>query len=110
MISSLTTISDDTFPRWAVWCNRAAISIGFFTVGWAVLLVFTGVGLSDPVLAVVDYFHPGVDAPDNWALALAYCFRVLAFLIATSLMLLMAGSSIGWLRLAAGFFGRGRTP
>lgn len=70
------------------------ILAGFGTGGLGAVilaLLITGNIPIGPLLSVVYYFNPGIDAPDNWAVGLTYVITLATGLCGASAVCLAAG-------------------
>jgi hypothetical protein len=63
-------------PRWVLYCGLSGV-ICLLLAGAAVLLaVLPSAWVGHPYLHLAERLNPGIDAPDNWAVACVYFFRV----------------------------------
>jgi len=87
---------------------------GAFSVAWVLfvgLFICCGRWLSYHVLIpVVEQFHPGIDAPDNWALGITYWLYFVMGLCCGSLAFLWAGVWRAHRREQGNAAGRGGGP
>ena len=87
---------------WAVCCGGAGLACAMLAAVAVIIAILPAGWVGHPFLDAVEWIHPGIDAPDNWALAFTYLARLVCGLAGAAVILLAIANPRFWIAALAG--------